>query len=118
MDIGVNIKSYHTKNSILKAKRWVEAFQTGGQGFTVSGINAHHQNGMTDRRIMELQELICKMLIHANMRWSKAVTENLWSYEFPMDNNRMNETLNFQNPDKNIPQAIFSGSQLDQNSNH
>ena len=54
-DRCVTIKSYHTEKGIFKAKKWVEACHRGGQGFIFEGVNAHHQNGMVERRIRELQ---------------------------------------------------------------
>ena len=77
-----------------------------------------HKNGMTEKRIRELQELTCTILIHARRRWPKVVTANLWPYKLRMANNVMNEKPSFQNYDKKIPQAIFSVSQVDPNSKH
>ena len=106
-DIGMIIKSCHTKNGVFKANRWVESFHRGDQVLTFAGVNSHHQNGMSERRIRELQELIRIMLIHASRRWPKAVIANICPYSLSMDNKVMNETPIFQNLDKKIPQVAF-----------
>ena len=108
----VTIKSYHTNNGILKTKKWVEACHAGSQGLTFAGVNAHHQNGMAERSIRELQEPTHTIMIHASWRWPKYVMENLWPYAFCMGNNLISETPSFHNPDKKIPQAVFSGYQV------
>jgi hypothetical protein len=79
-DQGVMVQDYHANNGIFKAKKWVNACQGKGQGLTFSGVNAHHQNGIAEQKIWSLQELAWTMLLHANKRWPKAVSANLWPY--------------------------------------
>ena len=57
-------------------------------------------------------------MIHTNRRWEKAVTANIQLYGLLMANKVMNETPSFQNPDKKIPQAVFSGPQVEPNFKH
>ena len=75
---GVIIQAYDADNGIFKAYKWVTACCEKGQPLTFAGVNAHHQNGIAERRIPTLQELTRTMLIHANHRWPKVVTTNLW----------------------------------------
>ena len=70
------------------------------------------------RFIRDFQEATCKMLIHAIRRFPNAVTENLCPYALYKNNNVVNETPSFQNPDKKIPQAVFSGPQVDPKFKH
>ena len=66
---GVKIENYHADNGIFnKAYKWIEACKKDGQGMTFAAVNAHHQNGIAERRIRELQELARAMLMHANAR--------------------------------------------------
>ena len=58
------------------------------------------------------------MMIHTNRRWEKAVTANIQLYGLLMANKVMNETPSFQNPEKKIPQAVFSGPQVEPNFKH
>ena len=81
-------------------------------------VNAHHQKGMEERLIRELQELTGRVLIHDIIRWPKAVMVYLWLYALRMAHNIMNETPSFQNSYKKSPQVAFSGSQVEPNSKH
>lgn len=54
---GVIVKAYHADNGIFKANDWVKECHRKGQPLTFAGVNAHHQNGLAERRIRELQEL-------------------------------------------------------------
>ena len=71
---GVTVRAYHADNGIFKAKEWVDECNKHGQPLTFAGVNAHHQNGLAERRIRELQELARSELIHASRRWPNAVT--------------------------------------------
>ena len=79
-DRGVTVLNYHADNGVFRAHKWVDACRSKQQGLTFAGVNAHHQNGLAERRIRELQELTRTMLIHANKRWPKVATANLWPY--------------------------------------
>ena len=63
---GVKVEAYHADNGILRAHKWVKECQERGQTLTYAGVNAHHQNGIAERRIRTLQELARTMLIHAS----------------------------------------------------
>ena len=77
---GVKVQAYHADNGIFKAKKWVEECRQRKQDLTFAGVNAHHQNGIAERRIRELQETTRAMLIHATKRWPGVVTIHLWPY--------------------------------------
>ena len=91
LDRGVTNQAYHADNGIFRANKWVADCVRKGQPLTFAGVNAHHQNGLAERRIREIQELARTMLIHAAIRWPKCVTINLWPYAIRMANN--NRTL-------------------------
>ena len=74
---GVRVRAYHADNGIFKAKKWVEECRQRKQDLTFAGVNAHHQNGIAERRIRELQETTRAMLIHATKRWPGVVTIHL-----------------------------------------
>jgi hypothetical protein len=104
---GVRIEHYHADNGIFKANAWVEACRKDGQGMSYAGVNAHHQNGIAERRIRELQELARAMLIHANARWKGSITANLWPYAVRMASEAVNNTPSFQDPTKRTPIEMF-----------
>ena len=77
---GVRVQAYYADNGIFKAKKWIEECQKRKQNLTFAGVNAHHQNGIAEQRIRELQEMTRVMLIHASKRWPGVVTIHLWPY--------------------------------------
>ena len=117
-DRRLTIRAYHADNSILRANKWVADCVRKGQPLTFVGVNAHHQNGLAERRIREIQELERTMLIHASKRWPKCVTANLWPYAIWMANDVLNETPSFQDDQRRTPQQVFSGSNVLPNTKH
>ncbi|KAI2502104.1 hypothetical protein MHU86_12334 [Fragilaria crotonensis] len=89
---GVIVENYLADNGIFKAHKWVEACKNDAQGLTFAGVNAHHQNGVAERRICELQDMARTMLIHANSRWPDAITANLWPYAVRAANDAINHS--------------------------
>jgi hypothetical protein len=63
---GVTIKAYHADDGIFRAHKWVDCCRAAKQGLTFAGVNSHHENGTTQIRIKELQDLGRTMFIHAN----------------------------------------------------
>ncbi len=115
---GVGVQGYHADNGIFKAYAWVMACRNKGQALTFAGVNAHHQNGIAERKIRSLQELARTMLLHANNRWPKAVTANLWPYAIRMANDVLNETPNLKDKSKRTAQQIFSNTNVQVNPKH
>ena len=70
--MGIKVETYHADNGIFRAHKWVNACNNKGQRLTFAGVNAHHQIGVAERRIRELQELAQTMMIHANWKWRNA----------------------------------------------
>ena len=115
---GIRIENYHADNGVFKAHVWVEACESESQGITYAGVNAHHQNGVAERRIRELKELARAMLIHANSRWKGKVTANFWPYAIRMASDAVNHTPSFQDPARRTPIEIFAGSKVASNPKH
>ena len=65
---GVTIRVYHADNGVFRANAWMEECHKNRQGMSFAGVNAHHQNGIAERRTKEIQKLARTMLIHANHR--------------------------------------------------
>jgi hypothetical protein len=117
-DRGITIHAYHADNGIFKAYKWVEACRIKGQGLTFAGVNAHHQNGLAERRIRELQELARSMLIHASKRWPTCVSMNLWPYAVRMANDVFNNTPSLQDKERNTPCQLFERTKVTVNPKH
>ena len=54
MSHGVQIKGYHADNGIFRAHKWVNNCNAKHQTLSFSGVGAHHQNGIAERRIKTL----------------------------------------------------------------
>jgi transposase InsO family protein len=48
---GVNIKHYHADNGRFKNKAFKKSIEDSGQTISFSGVGAHHQNGIAEKRI-------------------------------------------------------------------
>ena len=115
---GVRVRAYHADNGIFKAKKWVEECRQRKQDLTFAGVNVHHQNGIAERRIRELQETTRAMLIHATKRWPGVVTIHLWPYAIRMANQAYNATPLDAHTNKQSPNKIFDNSTVDINPKH
>ena len=115
---GVRVQAYHADNGIFKAKKWVKECQQRKQDLTVAGVNAHHQNGVAERRIRELQETSRAILKHATKRWPGVVTIHLWPYAIRMASQAYNATPLNSHMNKQSPNKIFDNSAVDINQKH
>ena len=115
---GVTVRAYHADNGTFRAHDWVKACQEKRQPLTFAGVNAHHQNGMAERRIRELQDTARTMLIHANRRWPTAVNAHLWPYALRMANELYNVSPSLQDKEGRSPLQIFSDSPVEINPKH
>lgn len=117
-DQGITIKSYHADNGIFKANKWVANCQENRQGLTFAGVNAHHQNGIAEKRIRDLQDLARTSLIFAKRRWPDAISATLWPYALRQANRVLNETPSLKDATHRSPHQVFSGSVVDANPKH
>jgi transposase InsO family protein len=69
---------YHTDNGVFTAAEFHKELADNKQGLTLSGVGAHHQNAMAERSIGVLFNMARTMMLHAKLRWPKAVTAKLW----------------------------------------
>ena len=77
---GVQIKHYHRDNGRFAEKLFKQAVEASNQTISFCGVNAHHQNGIAERRIRDLQDMACAMLLHAKHNWQDAIHPSLWPY--------------------------------------
>ena len=49
------------------------------------GVNGHHQNGLGEKAIHDLQEQARMILLHAQARWPQAIHASLWPYVMKTD---------------------------------
>jgi hypothetical protein len=59
-----------------------ESIEDKGRTISFCGVGAHHQNGITEKRIGDLQRRATTLLLHAQRRWPDAINTHLWTYAF------------------------------------
>ena len=119
-DLGHNVQAYHADNGIFAANKWRQHCRNRGQALTFAGVGAHHQNGVAERKIRDLQDLARAMLLHAQDKWPGAITSNLWPYAIRMANDLNNNTplIRDNDDDNRSPYQRVSGSTVDINVSH
>ena len=76
--LGVTVINCHTDNGVFTAAAFQDKLAELGQGLSLSGVGAHHQNAVAEREIGIVFSLARTMMLHAKLRWPKAVTAKLW----------------------------------------
>jgi hypothetical protein len=104
---GVIIQQYHADNGRFQDTAFKNACKEQGQELSFCGINAHFQNGRTERKIRDLQDMARTSLLHAIRKWPQAITINLWPYAMRYAN-EVNNAL-AKKGEKSSPQELFSG---------
>lgn len=103
---GVLVRHYHADNGRFAESKWMNHCLRNAQTYSFCGVNAHHQNGVAERRIRTLQELARTMLIHAARRWPTAIEQHLWPYALRTANHVINSTP--EAPSGLVPIEVFS----------
>jgi Reverse transcriptase (RNA-dependent DNA polymerase) len=114
----ITVQHYRADNGIFASNAWKNACQRQNQRLTFTGVNAHHQNGIAERRIEELQAMARTMLLHAQRRWPSAITANLWPYAIRMASDAMNATPRVQDPNHATPVELFAKTSVVSNPKH
>ena len=76
--MGVTVINYHSDNGVFTAAQFQDELASSEQGLTLSGVGAHHQNAVAEREIGVVFNLARTMMLHAKLRWPKAVSAKLW----------------------------------------
>jgi len=76
---GVTIRHYHADNGAFATKLFRQAVADAQQTQTFCGVNAHHQNGVAEKKISSLTELTRSMLLHAKHH-NPFVNDSLWPF--------------------------------------
>ncbi len=80
-----------------------------GQGIRLSGVGAHHQNGVGERGIRTVTERARTIMLHAMLHWPEATTTDLWPMALSHSVHLYNATPRVDC--KPSPNEIFSRSQ-------
>ena len=77
---GVKINIYHADNGIFSGKTFRSQIEYFNQKITFCGVGYHHQNDIIEREIKTLTIEARKLLPHAKIYWTEAITTMLWPY--------------------------------------
>jgi len=89
---GVHIKHYHADNGRFKDNLFMKSVEDERQTISFCGVGAHHQNGIAEKRIGDLQRRATTLLLHAQRRWPDAINSHLWTYAIRAANDCRNYT--------------------------
>jgi len=90
---GVHIMHYYADNGRFKDKAFMKEIEEQRQGISFIGVGAHHQNGIAEKRIGDLQKRATTLLLHAQKRWPDAINTRLWLYALKAANDSRNNAL-------------------------
>jgi hypothetical protein len=76
----VNVKGYHGDNGIFTAQPWKQHSEARGQTLDLSGVGAHHQNGIAERAICTIVGSSRTMMLHAIIHWPDETKLDLWTF--------------------------------------
>jgi transposase InsO family protein len=110
---GIIVKHYHADNGRFIENAWQSHTQLTGQTMSFAGVGAHHQNGIVEKRIRDLQDLARLSLIHAMTRWTSAITTHLWPYVLQKANSVIN--LSIKDDQSRTPMELFAGVEISPN---
>jgi hypothetical protein len=75
----VTVQHYNCDNGIFAAQKFRSAVTNSHQTISFCGVNAHHQNGISERRIGDLTNHTCAMLIDAHHH-NPYIKDTLWPF--------------------------------------
>jgi hypothetical protein len=99
LSCGVTVKGYRTDNGIFTKLEFLKEIEDNHQRISVSGVGAHHQNGVAERGIRTIVTKARSQLLHAQLRWPDQTPSHLW----PMAMQHSEHLLNV------IPSASMDG---------
>jgi hypothetical protein len=79
-DHGVRTVSYHCDNGVFTSAEFTSHLRDQETGYRLSGVGAHHQNGIAERAIQTVVWNARTMLSHAHLRWPDHFHSNLWPF--------------------------------------
>ena len=112
---NVLVKHYHCDNGIFASKKFRDAVDSSGQTITFCGVNAHHQNGVAERRIQDLADRTRSMLVNARHR-NPFATDHLWPFAL-----RLASEIDRSLPKRSNTQSpleLFTGVDVRPKTNH
>jgi len=75
-----SVQEYHSDNGIFMDKQFTQTLAQQGQPHTVTGMGAHHMNGIAECTIGFVSTWTLTMLLHAQARWPQVITKAFWPF--------------------------------------
>ena len=108
---GVTPQHFHGDNGVFRSIEFQGALSHVNQSITLSGVGAHHQNGVAERAIRTVMELVRTQLLHAALLWLDSINESLWPFALDHSIYLWNNLPNF---DTGLtPTKVFTQTKLD-----
>ena len=95
----VHTKHYHYNNNLFNRNIFHNSTRRSNQTISFCGVNAHHQNGKSERKNVRT------VLLHASHRWPKAIDASIW----------LAALKNYINIRNNIPTEYIPGPETGRN---
>jgi hypothetical protein len=77
---GNVLEKFRTDNGIFTSKLWLDSLLSANQFQSLSGVGAHHQNGVAERAIQTVTLMARAMLLHMAIHWPDQFSEDLWPF--------------------------------------
>lgn len=106
----VKLKRFHTDNGVFTTNEFKQHLTDNEYQLTLSGVGAHHQNGIAERAIQTVVWKARTMMIHLQIHWPEHFQANLWTFALNyatwLHNHTPTHDLGF------APIELFSGTRL------
>jgi hypothetical protein len=73
MDNGIFVQDYLTDSGTFKANAFVKHINETHQLIRFCGTNVHHQNGVAERAIQSISNMVWSMILHASIHWNDGI---------------------------------------------
>ena len=87
---GVSVKHYHADNGRFAEKGFRDVVHASNQTISFCAVNAHHQNGLIENFIGQLERGGRILLLHAKRHWPEAIGTILWPFAIKAYEDRRN----------------------------
>ncbi|MGH7974322.1 MAG: hypothetical protein ACREBR_02255 [bacterium] len=77
---GVKVQNYHSDNGVFTATQFRQHLEESDQDLSLSGVGAHHQNGVAERAIRTVVSRARILMLHAALRWPEMADSSLWPF--------------------------------------
>ena len=74
----VYVEKYHADNGVFVSEEFEDELEFLGQQIDLSGVGAHHQNGVAERAIATIIGRARAMILHATIHWPAENHTELW----------------------------------------